>query len=160
MVDAELRLEPVGRQLARRHHDARVVHEHVETILLGHELGGRCHTREVTLVERDEAQIGTVDVGFDSLDGIGGALLGSTTQQHPAAALGEHLGGFEADSGVGTGDEEGPPGLVGDIGCREAAHATVCRAALAIGRRASRPSRAGRLPQSGRPAVRSVVLLP
>ena len=55
VVDAELRLESVGGQFTRRHHDARVVHQHIETILFGDQFSSGRNTVEVALIEGDKA---------------------------------------------------------------------------------------------------------
>ena len=68
MVDAELRFEPVSSHLPGRHHDAGVVHEHVEPGLLIHLSSCVAHTGKVGLVNLDDVEVGVGDIDTNGID--------------------------------------------------------------------------------------------
>jgi hypothetical protein len=120
VVGPELRLEAVTRAAARRHHDARVVHQHVQPRVRGqHTRGAGGHRREVRQVERLEVQRARPARSAHLVHG--GPRLGfaATREDDVGAVRGQRLGGLEAEPAVGAGDEHEATALVTDLVRRE-----------------------------------------
>src|SRR3546814_3525412 len=62
-----------------------------------------------------DLELGLGRIGADRRHRRIGACLVATREHDMRAARGQYLRGFEADPGIGAGDEEAPPGLHADI---------------------------------------------
>ena len=117
VVDAELQLEPVGRASFVDRHQACVVDEQVEPLVLRLEtVGEGGHRGQVGQVELpDIDQRGRHLTQQLPAGGLGPAGV-AASQYDPGAAGGEHPGDLEAEARVGARHDGEAAGPVGDVG--------------------------------------------
>src|SRR5690606_4590106 len=78
---------------------------------------------EIGKVELQKAELSRGRVAADRIHRSLGARRSAARQHDIGAAHGKDLRSFEADTGIGAGDEKAPPGLHADIlGGKSAAH--------------------------------------
>ena len=114
-------LEPVDRQPPRRRHDAGVVDQQIEAILLaGEPLRERAHRGQVGEVERLDAARHRRSANVDRASV---PLSVSRHGEHDRAAVARELArGHQSEAAVGAGDDGGAPALVRDVGGGPAGH--------------------------------------
>jgi hypothetical protein len=108
-IDVEHPLERLSIRLLddrRRMADARVVHEHIETVFVGGGLDELFERLGVAHVEFVKARIATRRL--DSLDSLRAAIGVDIGHHDPRTLLGTPLGGGAADTGPRTRDEHRP----------------------------------------------------
>ena len=134
VVDAELLLEPVDRLATGDRHDAGVVHEQVDRLVLVPERrGAGAHRGERGEVDR-RARIGPVGRPLGhGVEGAGETVGIPAGEHHVGALRAERDGRLEAEAAVRPGHDRDPSRLVDDVGRRPtAAHAVVRPASTAI----------------------------